>query len=153
MRPICDNATSKEEPRACRIVWTWFDFNSWRTRYILAKISHFASFRERPEGDDVLAHFKATWIQSLQKLSVVQGKNFKKSHRFPYLAYDHGDAGGGDDGDDDDVYAASLSRTPYSRSLGRSCASLVRQLLYQRSLVASCYPDTSGTHLGSSWNV
>lgn len=80
-------------------------------------------------------------------------KNFKKSHRFPYLAYDHGDAGGGDDGDDDDVYAASLSRTPYSRSLGRSCASLVRQLLYQRSLVASCYPDTSGTHLGSSWNV
>ena len=76
-----------------------------------------------------------------------------KSYRFLYLALDHGDVGGGADDDDDGVYAVHLSRTPYSRSLGRSRASLVHQLLHQRSLVASCYPDTSGTHLGSSWNV
>ena len=69
------------------------------------------------------------------------------------MAFDRGDVDGGDDDDDDGVYAVRLSRTPYSRSLERSRALLVHQLLGQRSLVASCYPDTSGTHLGSSWNV
>ena len=125
-------------------------FISWHpgARALFSQKITFHKFQMATEQNHVPVPFKPTCILSCQ---LSRKKNLSKSHRFPYLASDHGDVDGGDD-DDDGVYAVRLSRTPYSRSLGRSRASLVRQLLHQRSLVASYYPDTSDTHHGSSWN-